>query len=184
VGANKVLENAPFSVNYGLFAQTVDSTPVTATIVETSLIGTGVGTLSVPANAFTIGNSFTAFLDGRITSLNTANLIIRVKTLSGAILASTGLIDMDTATDKAWKLDLKFTVRTLGTTGVASISTGGEFSYVVNASDKFDSFVLNAVNSTTFDTTINNTLVLTAEWDTNNAGNSIFTRNFVLAKIY
>ena len=187
VGTNKVLENSLLNVstiNSGLFAQTTNSIPVTATAVESSLIGNGVGTLTVPANGFTVGSSFNAFFDGRISSINTATLIIRVKTLSGAILADTGIINMETSTNKAWKLDLQFTIRTLGTTGVASISSGGTFSYVVNASDKFDGFVLSTVNSTTFDTTIDNTLVVTAQWNTNNAGNSILSRNFVLTKVY
>jgi hypothetical protein len=187
VGANKVLENSLLNVstiNSGLFAQTSDSTPVTATTVESSLIGTGVGTLTVPANGFTVGNSFNALLDGIISSINTATLIVRVKTLSGAILADTGLISLNTSTNKAWTLSLQFTVRTLGTTGLASISSGGLFSYVEDSSNKFDGFTLSTVNSTTFDTTINNTLVITAQWNTNNAGNSIFSRNFVLKKIF
>jgi uncharacterized lipoprotein YmbA len=91
---------------------------------------------------------------------------------------------LNTSTNKAWTLSLQFTVRTLGTTGLASISSGGLFSYVEDSSNKFDGFTLSTVNSTTFDTTINNTLVITAEWNTNNAGNSIFSRNFVLNKIF
>jgi len=184
VGANKVLENVPFSVNNGLFAQTVDSAPVTATTVKTSVIGTGVGTLTVPANSFTIGNSFVARLDGIISSVGTATLHIHVETLGGVILADTGIIAMDASTAKAWTLDIEFTVRTLGGVGVASISSGGLFSYIKNSGLNFEGFVLSNINSTTFDTTIDNTLVIYAQWNTNNAGNSILSRNFVLNKIY
>jgi hypothetical protein len=187
VGANKVLQNSSLSVstiNFGLFAQTADSTPVTATTVESSLIGAGVGTLSVPANGFTIGNSFVARLDGIISAIGTATLHIRIKTVGGVVLADTGIIAMDASTAKAWTLDLEFTVRTLGGVGVASISSGGLFSYIKNSGLNFEGYVLSSVNSTTFDTTINNTLVITAQWNTNNAGNSIFSRNFVLNKIF
>jgi hypothetical protein len=79
---------------------------------------------------------------------------------------------------------LEFTIRTLGTAGVASISTGGLFSYIKNSGLSFEGFVLSTINTTTFDTTISNTLVITAQLNTNNAGNSIFSRNFVLQKIY
>jgi len=170
--------------NYGLFAQIADSTAITATNVESSLIGTGVGTLSVPANAFSVGDSFDAFLDGIISSVNSATIQIRVKTISGAILADSGILDLDTSNFKSWTLDLQFTIRTLGVAGVASISSGGLFSYVQDSSNKYDGFVLNSINTTTFDTTIDNTLVITAQWNTNNAGNSIFSRNFVLNKVY
>jgi hypothetical protein len=184
VGANKVLENAPFKANYGLFAQTANSVPVTATAVESSLIGSGVGTLSVPANAFSVGDSFDANFTGVISAVGTATLEIRVKTLSGALLMDTGIIAMDATTAKIWTLGLQFTIRQIGTTGVASISSGGLFSYIKNSGTQFEGFTLSTVNTTTFDTTINNTLVVTAQWNTNNAGNSIFSRNFVLNKIY
>lgn len=168
----------------GLFAQTSDGTPVTATIVETPIIGGGVGTLSVPANGFVVGDSFTAFIDGRISCVGTATLHIHVKTLGGVILADTGVIAMDAATNKNWKLDIQFTIRTLGGVGVASISSGGLFGYVKNSGNNYEGFVLSTVNNTTFDTTISNTLVITAMWNTTNAGNSIFTRNFTLTKTY
>lgn len=184
VGTNKVLTNSLIIPNYGLFAQTTDSTPVTATAVESSLIGVGVGTLSVPANGFSVGNSFNAQLNGIISCVGTATLEIRVKTLAGVLLADTGIIAMDASTAKSWTLTLQFTIRTLGTTGVASISSGGLFSYIKNSGTNFEGFVLTSLNTTTFDTTVNNTLVITAQWNTNNAGNSIFTRNFVLHKIY
>lgn len=176
--------NGGVVVNYGLFAQTTDSVPVTATAVESSLIGVGVGTLRVPANSFSIGDSFDASLDGVISAVGTATFRIRVKTLTGVILTDTGVINMDATTLKSWTLELQFTIRKLGTTGVASISSGGLFSYIKNSGTNFEGFVLSTLNTTTFDTTIDNTLVVTAQWNTNNAGNSIFSRNFVLHKVY
>ena len=168
----------------GLFAQTTDGGPVTGTTVETSIIGTGVGTLTVPANGFKIGDSFICALDGIISCVGTATLHIHVKTLAGVILADTGIIAMDTATAKTWLLTLYFTIRNIGGATVASISSGGLFSYIKNSGTNFEGYTLSTINTTTFDTTINNTLVITAQWNTTNAGNSIFSRNFVLTKMY
>ena len=173
----------PFPVSYGLFAQTGDSATVTSTTGETSVIGAGVGTLSVPGNSFSVGDSFTAFLDGRITCVGTATIHVRIKTLSGVLLGDTGVIALDAATDHNWKLDIQFTIRKLGTTGVASISSGGLFGYVKNSGNNYEGYVLSTVNNTTFDTTVNNTLLITVQWNTNNTGNSIFSRNFTLTKI-
>ncbi len=168
----------------GLFAQTTDGGPVTATTVETTIIGTGVGTLTVPANGFQIGDSFICALDGIISCISSGEIQVRVKTLSGALLADTGIIDLAAATNKNWILNLYFTVRTLGAAGTASISSGGLFSYIRNGGTQFEGYVLSNVNTTTFDTTINNTLVITVQWNTTNAGNSILSRNFVLTKMY
>ena len=168
----------------GLFAQTTDSIPVTNTAVETTIIGPGVGTLTVPANNFSIGDSFTCALDGILSSGSSATLHIRIKTLTGVILADTGVIDMAAATDKSWVMNLYFTVRTLGGTTVASISSGGLFSYIRNGGTQFEGYVLSTVNNTTFNTTIDNTLIITAQWDPASTGNSIVSKNFTLTKVY
>lgn len=172
------------TTSYGLFAQTADSIPVTGTAVETTIIGPGVGTLTVPANAFQIGDSFTCSLDGLVSCGSSATLHIRIKTLGGIVLADTGIIDMAAATNKSWILNLYFTIRTLGGPTVASISSGGLFSYIRNGGTQFEGYVLSTVNNTTFNTTINNTLVITAQWDNGAIGNSITSRNFTLQKIY
>jgi hypothetical protein len=178
------IAGSPSTNSYGLYAQTANGAPVTATTVETTIIGAGVGTLTVPANGFSIGDSFQASLDGLLSCVGTATLHIHVKTLTGVILADTGIIAMDTTTAKSWSLTLYFTIRNIGTTTVASISSGGLFSYIKNAGTNFEGYVLSNINNTTFDTTISNTLIVTAQWNTTNAGNSIVTRNFTLTKIY
>ncbi len=54
--------------SYGLFAQTANSTIITGTTTESTLINGGVGTLSVPANGFQIGDSFRADFGGLLSS--------------------------------------------------------------------------------------------------------------------
>ena len=176
--------SAPPTKSYGLFAQTADSTPVTATTVETTIIGAGVGGLTFPANGFQIGDSFACVLEGIITCLGSATLHVRVRTLAGVLLADTGIISMEATTNKSWLINLYFTIRTLGGAGVASISSGGLFSYIKNSGTNFEGYVLSTLNNTTFNTTIDNTLIITAQWNTTNAGNSIVTKNFTLTKIY
>jgi hypothetical protein len=168
----------------GLFAQIADSTPVTNTTVETTIVGAGVGSLTIPANGFAIGDSFTCALDGILSCGSAATLHIRVKTLTGVILADTGIIDMAAADNKPWVMNLYFTIRALGVATVASISSGGLFSYIRNGGTQFEGYVLSTVNNTTFNTTINNTLVITAQWNTATTGSSIMSKNFTLTKVY
>lgn len=173
----------PFPVVYGLFAQTGSSTPVSGTTVETSIIGSGTGTLSVPINGFRVGDSFNAKLNGHISCVGTATIHIRVKSNS-VLLGDTGVIALDTSTNKHWQLDLNFTIRSIGGVGVGSIVSYGSFGYIKNSGLNFEDANFVTVNNTTFDTTILNTLEITAEWNTNNSGNSIYSDIFVLNKIY
>ena len=48
----------------------------------------------------------------------------------------------------------------------------------------FEGADFSIINNTTFDTTISNTLNITAQWNSNNAGNNIYSESFILTKIY
>ena len=179
---DKYLQN-PYGYLSRLYTQTNSSTPVTNTVVETSLLDGGLGTLTVPANMFKMGDSFRAVLTGYISSVNNHTLHIRVKS-NGVLLADTGVITMPATTAQHWKLDIDFTVRALGVAGVASIASGGSFIYNKDASNAFEGVNFSVENTTTFDTTIDNTLVITAQWGTANAGDSIYSEIFTLNKTY
>ena len=167
----------------GLFAQTVTSTPVANTVLEQSLIGTGVGSLQVPPNGFQVGDSFQARLGGVLSAANNDDLHIRIYG-DGALLADTGLINMPQVTNKNWELEITFTVRAIGVAGVASIATHGSFLYEKDASLAFEGITFSVINNTTFNTTILNTLSITAQWDAAKPQNSIASDVFVLDKIY
>ena len=169
--------------SYGLYTQTAASTPVINTTTETSLLDGGVGTLTVPANGFKVGDSFHAILTGYISSVNNHTLRIRIKT-DGIVLADTGVITMAATTNRHWKLEVYFTVRTLGASGVASIATGGTFMYTKNASTNFEGANFSTETTTGFDTTISNTLSITAQWGQTNTGDSIYSEIFTLNKTY
>jgi hypothetical protein len=173
----------PLSYTRGLYAQTANSTPVTGTTVETSLINGGVGTLSVPANAFKIGDSFRAVMAGILNAAN--NQTIRIKVKSGSVvLLDSGAQPITNITNNVFSLNIDFTIRQLGTAGVASIVSLGTFHYVKTVNAVLEGFSFNTVNSTTFNTTILNTLDITVQWGSNNAGNSIYSDIFILNKTY
>jgi len=174
--------SSPFSS--GLFSQTGASTPIVNTTTEGSLIDGGVGTLSVPANTFKVGDTFWAYMGGVLSSVNGDTLQIRIKTATGLVLGDTGLITMRNATNKPFILDIKFSVWTIGGAGTASILTGGLFEYSEDASEKFNAFTAGSLNNTTFDTTIANTLDITAQWGSASPLNSIVTSIFFLNQVY
>ena len=175
---------SPLPIVYGLFSQTGTSVAVSATTVESTLINNGVGSITIPENGFSVGDSFHGVLIGHISCVGTATLHIRIKTVSGILLAETGAMAMEVATNKHWKLDVNFTVRQIGAATVGSIVSGGLFAYTKNSGLNFEGVNFSIVNDTTFDTTIDSTLVVTAQWNTNNSGNSIYSEIFTLNKTY
>jgi len=174
----------PPGPSVGLFAQTDDSVPVSGTTAETSIINGGVGSLSVPANGFSIGDSFKADLSGLFSAAN--NQTIRIRVMSGSVvLIDSGVQSLtNSISNDIFTLSLDFTIRQTGAAGVASIAAFGRFFYLKTNNSSTQGFGMNTVNNTTFNTTINNTLDVTVQWGSNNAGNSIYTDVFVLSRIY
>jgi hypothetical protein len=179
----ETLENKADTTNLGLFAQTADSIPITNTTVETSLVNGGVGTLSVPADGFKVGDSFRAIVAGVLNSANNQTIRIRVKS-GGVVLIDSGAQSISNITNNVFSLNVDFTIRQLGAAGVGSIVSLGTFHYVKTVNGSPQGFAFNTVNSTSFNTTIANTLDITVQWGSANAGNSIYSDIFILNKTY
>lgn len=175
------MENTPH--NYGLFSQTQSSTPVAATTVETTIIGLGVGQLSVPANGFQAGDAFHAKLGGHISCANGETLRIRIKE-SSIVLADTGVMTLNATSNDFWEIEADFVIRAIGSAGAAAILSNGQFVYIRNTNLNYDGVGFNTLENTNFDTTVPSTLEITAEWGSNNAANSITTDVFTLIKTF
>jgi hypothetical protein len=179
----ELIDVIPATKNYGLFSQTANSTTITGTTSEGTLIDGGVGTLSVPANGFKVGDSFQVQMGGMISAKNNDTIRIRLKTGS-VVLADSTPLTMPGITNQVWYLSAHFTVRSIGAAGVASIVTVAQLHVLKAASGTQQGFAWNTVNSSTFDTTIQNTLNITAQFSSNSGLNSIYSDIFILNKIY
>ena len=167
----------------GFFSQTTDSVVITNTTTETTLIDGGVGTLSVPANTFLKGNAYSVRIGGIINCQNGDTITLKTKSGS-TILGTTGLITLKQATNKVWQMDINFVIREIGISGVASIKTHFFFSYEEDSSDKISTQAYDVLNNTTFDTTILNTLDITAQWGTAKIQDQIYSTIFNLNKVF
>jgi hypothetical protein len=162
----------------GLYSQTVQSATVTNTTTETTIVGTGVGSLTVPANTFAVGDSYHAKIGGVLSAQNGDDITIRVKSGS-TVLATTGALDLEATTSMAWECEIDFTIATVGASG--SICTNGNFAYNRNTGT-LEGYVFQDV--VTFDTTVDNTLDITVEWAQAKTQDEIYSANFVLHKTY
>ena len=172
------------SNNYGLFVQTGNSTVITNTVVESTLINGGIGTLTVPANGFAVGDSFRGVFGGVVNAANNQTIRVRVKT-GAVVLLDSGVQNLgNSIINDIFSLNIDFTIRALGAAGVASIVSLGAFHYTKISNGAIQGFAFNVVNNTTFDTTVSNTLNVTVQWGAANAGNSIYSDIFILNKTY
>lgn len=167
----------------GLFAEIENSAPITNTTTPGTLLGNGVGTLSVPANGFQVGDSFHLKMLGHLGARNGVGLRLEVMSDS-VILADTGNMILPTCTNKHWELNVYFTIRATGIATSASIMSGGIFTYTKDASVAFEGINFTSENNTDFDTTIPNTLEVMATWDGLNVANQIYSEVAILQKIY
>lgn len=167
--------------NFGFFVQTGDSATIVNTTLESSILDGGLGTLSVPANGFTVGDSFHVKIGGVVSALNGATLTFKIK--SGTVVLGTDSITFTNGvTSRPWEFRCDFTIRSIGLSTVASILSNGTFSYNVNSDIYGAGF--DTLNNTTFDTTILNTLDFTVQWGAASASNSIYSTMCILTKLY
>ena len=167
--------------NFGLYVQTGDSATVVNTIVETTILDGGIGSLSIPANYFTPGDSFNVKIGGIVSANNGDVITIKIK--SGSVILGTDTITFtNSTTNRPWDFNCDFTIRTIGAPTVASIVANGVFTYSVGSDVYGGSF--NTLNNTTFDTTNPNTLDFTITWGTASAGNSIYSSMCILKKTF
>lgn len=172
------------SLGKGLFAETKNSAIITNTLVAGKLLGGGVGSISVPANTFKVGDSFHLKMLGHLGSRNNAGLTITISNTDGVIFGTTGNMILAAATDKHWELNVYFTIRAIGPAGTAVIMSGGMFNYTQNAATSFNGMNFTEENNTTFDTTVDNELKVSAQWDGLSPLNSIYSEVAILQKIY
>ena len=138
---------------------------VTNTAAETTLLGAGNGTLTIPADSTEVGDRFSFEIQGIISSV--ANPTLRIQLKSGAvILADTGAQSMGNLADGHWIITGEVVTRSLGVTGDSIISG----SFITSAGDHFE--FVNVV-PVTLDTTINRDVDVTVTWGTAAAGNTI-----------
>ena len=175
--------NSLTDTSKGLYAQTALSTPVVYASGEASLVGAGVGSLTVPANSFKVGDSFTAKMCGKLSCANNQQIHFRVRS-NGVVIIDALAYTLSTSTNKYFDLILDFTIAKIGVVGTAELFANGVFTYNKNASNAIEGVNFGLISNTVFDTTISNTLTITAEWVTENIADTIQSQNFTLTKVY
>ena len=159
-----------------VFVQTASAT-VANTVTETSSIGTGTGSVILPANFFTIGKTITFQMYGTIATILTPTLRIKAK-LGTVVVIDTTAATLSTITGtNSYSTEGMITCRTIGATG--TVFGQGLALYYTGITGLAGFSSPNTVTST-IDTTVAQTLDVTITWGTASASNTITSTNFVL----
>jgi len=159
-----------------LFIQTADGTAVANSTTEATILGTGVGSLVIPANYFVAGKTLTFIIHGIYG--NVLNHTLKIKSYLNAVaLADTTAAALPVAsTTKSFSIAVMITCRTTGATGAFQVKMITYF--------EGNNTHPQAVTTTTvaIDTTIAQTLDIKATWGTASATDTIKCLNAILKK--
>jgi hypothetical protein len=159
---------------YGLFSQTSIKTVVN-TNVETSLIGSGVGSLSVPAGYFQNGYSI-LYKTGGIFRDSANGQLIRFRLRNSGVLFDSGILVLSNVnTLRGWNIECQFTYYD------GNIISNFNFSYTDGNNDSFG-FTNQGTNP--INNLVSNSLSFTVQWSTANANNTITSNYGILTKLF
>jgi hypothetical protein len=159
-----------------VFAGTADKT-VSNTASETSLIPTGVGSVTLPANSPSIGKMLKIRLAGKYSSKTApaGNITLQVK-LGTTVVNTTGAHAIDAGeTDQLWIIDLVLCFRTIGASGTVIGQTGWQHTVQGAVSTAMQVAPMVATAPVTINTTIAQAVDVTEQFSTANASNTITT---------
>jgi len=160
------------SLKAGMYSMITNSSLITGTAEQDFMDGAYVGTLSVPANTFQVGDSFRLKVCGEIGTKNNDTITIRIKSGSTVLSASTAIV-MPSIALEVFELECNFTIRAIGGQMVASIITNSEFTWNKSSANIYEGQNWISVNNSTFDTTIPNTLMLTVQFSSSSVDNHL-----------
>lgn len=173
-------QSTPSTNSATLFTSTSTQT-VAATVTETTIIGSGIGSLTLPANYLTVGKSVRLAIRGLYSTPTISAGKITVNIKLGSVLLATGSASsvVSTASNYGFDGECVFTCRTDGASGTVIIMGGVTYGVGVGLSPL--AFALNNGTSTsTIDTTASQTLNATVTWSNNTAGNTVSSLNCLL----
>ena len=169
-------------VNIGEFVGTGSTVVLTNSTVETSLVPTGVGSLTFLANTVQIGDTYRLFVSGNLeTDSKDEEITLRLKFGSTEIINTAFLELSEVMVPMCFEIESEFTFKTIG--AISFLNTSLKFSYVKDDGDN-DYRAQLKCEQTNPDSTVNNTIDLTGEWLNALAGNVISVNMFSLHKIY
>ena len=164
-----------------LFTATAAATVASSTS-ETTLAGSGVGSLTLPANFFTVGKTIKLRAWGvygtKASPVGTFTIRFKYGSTTLISLAPTLTVSL---TNQMWEAEFEVTCRSTGATG--TVFPQGEVQLFTSTTAS-GFIVAGPTATTTIDTTASSKIDITAQWATSNASNTITCNNFTAEVLY
>ena len=166
--------------NSGVLYVGTSTVTVANSATETSMLGAGVGSATLPANFAVVGRTIRVRSHGFISDTATPSSTIKIKLGSVTLVTSTGTLPSGLSNAEV-AFEFVFTFRSIGSSGtvigqgISRITSGA---FVSSASR---ALVMTA--PATIDTTVANAMDLTYQWGTASASNTISMTNPIIEVI-
>lgn len=158
------------------------SAQVTNTTAETTLVGTGVGSLTFPADSLFIGRTIRIQAYGLLsTAAIPGTLRIKIKLGSTVILDTAAQTVASALSNFVWKVDALITVRVAGASG--GVFGQSAFEFQAGSLAALLAWAMTNTAVQVVDLTASNTLDVTATWGTASADNDIRCTNFTVESL-
>ena len=166
--------------NSGILYVGTATVTVANSTTETSMLGTGVGSATLPANFAVVGRTIRVRSHGFISDTATPSSTIKIKLGAVTLVTSTGTLPSGLSNAEV-TFEFVFTFRSIGSSGtvigqgISRITSGA---FVSSASR---ALVMTA--PATIDTTVANAMDVTYQWGTASASNTISMTNSIIEVI-
>ena len=166
--------------NSGILYVGTSTVTVENSTTETSMLGTGVGSATLPADFAVVGRTIRVRSHGFISDTDTPSSTLKIKLGSVTLITSTGTLPSGLSNAEV-TFEFVFTFRSIGATGtvigqgISRITSGAFVSSAARA------LVMTA--PATIDTTIANAMDVTYQWGTASTSNTISMTNTIIEVI-
>ena len=169
--------------NPGVFSK-IDTTSVINTTVETSLLGTIVGSNVVPGNYWSNGDSYKFELHGTFNNGAPHTALFRFKVNGVTFVAAAIGVGTPQPALVKFKVILTFTIRNIGAPATVfgtlevfeADQLGNPFTYLTSSTEVLD--------STLIDSTVANTLDLSTQWNISAGDSRVIINSFNSTKVF
>lgn len=156
-----------------LFTQTASQT-VSATIAKTTILGTGVGSTTVPASQIIPGKTYRVRIEGIYSTpplLNLGTFTCRMEINGTVVTSSSTLTLLASASNSAFSAEQIITFRTVGNSGTVVATGCLSFNSALNTRSYVD--MNTGTGTVTINTTSGVTFTPTVQWGSTNASHSV-----------
>ena len=154
---------------------------VTNTTTETSIIGAGIGSMTLPAAFLVSGKAIRLKLYGYFSTDAVApTLEVKVKVGSTVILDSTPVTVSPSLVNQLYELEALITCRTVGSSG-SVFGQGRLFSIIPSAYNVPMSIGLENTGTSTVNTSTTELVDVTVQWGTASSNNTFYCTNVILS---